>query len=142
MRQAETLRQPNPSKMPRNRCVSPLKLYQDAQRSVPNPRRTQIRQKWLTVVDPKNENGTNDSDRGDKTQGKKGLGNTNTAGKKKGMEPKTSTEQLIKTNGSASSWDISRTLTMLKSQSTYCLTGSKVFWTIDQEVAPTGTWRP
>lgn len=126
--------------MPWNRCTSPSKLYRDAQRRLHNARRTQKKQQIHPVPDSNKYDPSGSGSEGGKAQEQEEPRNTDK--EKEVVQPTTSIEHLVNVNGLTSLRDTSKILTMLKSEPTYCLTGSKVFWTIDEEVAPTGTWRP
>lgn len=126
--------------MSRKPCTIPVKLVQYAERRSKCSHRAQNREQRDSVVDPKEESDdSNDSGKEEKTQKKKEPGNADE--KKTGVQSKTSIQQLVSQNRFASLWNTSRMLTILKSEPTYCLTGSKMVWTIDETSAPTGSWR-
>lgn len=135
----------NPLNMSRNRYTVPFKASRDAQKRVQISRHQQRKQQICPAPDTnKRPNDLSDSGiEAKKNQEKEGLRNTDV--RKKSMQSTAWSQELWNMNPFASpvsSKNSSNILTMLKCEPTYCLTGSKVFWTINEEVAPTGTWRP
>lgn len=130
------------STMSPNRFAIPVEAFREAEKRLQKIRWAQRSQQFWSAFGPKK----GEVELGNSGEGKSfdhhRVGGDDDGGRDATKNKASLHQPLKKIKRPQDFKNISGVSTLMKSESTYCLTGSELFWTIDEEIASTGSWRP